>query len=33
MAEFDTIERALAALRDGKIILVTDDADGKMRVI
>ena len=27
MAEFDTIERALAALRDGKIILVTDDAD------
>ena len=27
MAKFDTIEEALADLRGGKIILVTDDPD------
>ena len=27
MAQFDTIEEALADLRSGKIILVTDDPD------
>ena len=27
MAQFNTVEEALAALRDGRIIMVTDDPD------
>lgn len=31
MAEFSTIEEALEELRNGRIILVTDDEDREMR--
>ena len=33
MAQFDTIEEALADLRSGKIILVTDDPDRENEAI
>lgn len=33
MIQYNTVEEALEELRKGHVILVTDDADRKMRVI